>query len=201
MKRRMFHVRRMEENLAYETLSEELENAGIVPSLAELHGGLSGVMCVGGVAAADRWLDQQLEELQQNGETPLGEALHALEHQTWRMLNSPDMSFEPLLPGDDQPLDEQVRALAAWCDGFLSGIGLGGVQITGEGTDADDAVEEIAKDFAEISRAALGPDDEQDLEQAGFALAELKEYVRVSVQLVFEHFGDHGEHAGGETIH
>lgn len=201
MKRLMFHVRRMEENLVYEMLSEELEMAGVLSSAAELHGGLSGVMCIGGVAAADRWIDQQLEEWQQHGESSLGEALQAVEHETWRMLNTPDMSFEPLLPGDEHPLDQQVRALAAWCNGFLSGLGLGGLQLTGDGTDADETVTEIAKDFAEISRAVLGPEDEHDLEQAGFALAELKEYVRVSVQLVFEHFGDHGEQTGGETIH
>lgn len=190
----------MEENFAYETLSEELANAGVVPSLAELHGGLCGVMCVGGVTAADRWLDQQLDEWRQQGETPIGDALHAVEHETWRMLNGTEMTFEPLLPGEEQPLDAQVRALAAWCHGFLSGLGLGGLQLTGGESDAEEAVSEIAKDFAEISRAALGPDEEDDLEQAGFALAELKEYVRVSVQLVFEHFGDDGTSAGG-TIH
>src|SRR5690606_41316247 len=102
----------MEEKLAYETLSEALAEAGVVPTLAELHGGLCGIMCVGGVAAADRWLEQQLEEWQQDGETPIGEALHAVEHETWRMLNDGEMTFEPLLPGDEQPLDAQVRALA-----------------------------------------------------------------------------------------
>lgn len=190
----------MEENFAYETLSEELADAGVVPTLAELHGGLCGIMCVGGVAAANRWLGQQLEEWRQEGETPIGEALHAVEHETWRMLNESDMTFEPLLPGDEQPLDAQVRALAAWCHGFLSGLGLGGLKMTGKGSDAEEAVAEIARDFAEISRAALGPDDEQDLEQAGFALAELKEYVRISVQLVFEHFGNRAEDVSG-TIH
>jgi len=105
----------VEEKLAYETLSEALAEAGVVPTLAELHGGLCGIMCVGGVAAADRWLEQQLEEWQQDGETPIGEALHAVEHETWRMLNDGEMTFEPLLPGDEQPLDAQVRALAAWC--------------------------------------------------------------------------------------
>ncbi len=190
----------MEENFAYETLSEELADAGVVPSLAELHGGLCGIMCIAGVAAANQWLDQQLEEWHQQGGTPIGETLREVEHETWRMLNESDMAFEPLLPGDEQPLDAQVRALAAWCHGFLSGLGLGGLKMTGKGSDAEEAVAEIARDFAEISRAALGPDDEQDLEQAGFALAELKEYVRISVQLVFEHFGNRAEDVSG-TIH
>lgn len=192
----------MEENYAYESLAEELARAGVVPSLAELHGGLTGMMCVAGVGAADRWLDQQLEEWSQAGKTPIGEALHAVELETWRMLNETDMSFEPLLPGDDQPLDAQVRGLASWCQGFLSGLGLGGLTLDDSTSDDTGTVTEIAKDFAEISRAALGPEDEQDLEQAGFALAELKEYVRVSVQILFEQLGDGtADEAGGNTIH
>ena len=192
----------MEDNYAYESLAEELARAGVVPSLAELHGGLTGMMCVAGVGAADRWLDQQLEELRQAGETRIGEALHAVELETWRMLNETNMTFEPLLPGDDQPLDAQVRGLASWCQGFLSGLGLGGLTLDGS-TGDDGTLAEITKDFAEISRAALGPEDEQDLEQAGFALAELKEYVRVSVQILFEQLGEGAaaDDAGGNTIH
>jgi len=190
----------MEQNYGYESLSEELARAGVVPSLAELHGGLTGMMCIAGVAAADRWLDQQLEEWSQSGETPLGRALHAVELDTWRMLNDTDMSFEPLLPSDEQPLDAQVRGLASWCQGFLSGLGLGGLTLDGT-TSGEDTVAEIAKDFAEISRAALGPEDEREPEQAGFALAELKEYVRVSVQILFEHFGERSDEAGRNTLH
>lgn len=190
----------MDVNYGYESLSEELARAGVVPSLAELHGGLTGMMCIAGVAAADRWLDQQLEEWSQSGQTRIGEALHAVELDTWRMLNETDMSFEPLLPGDEQPLDAQVRGLASWCHGFLSGLGLGGLTLDGSTSD-EGTVAEIAKDFAEISRAALGPEDEQEPEQTGFALAELKEYVRVSVQILFEQLGERSDDAGRNTFH
>lgn len=193
----------MAQNFAYDALAEELANAGVVPSLAELHGGLCGVMCAGGVAAADRWLDQQLDEWRQSPATTIGETLHAVESETWRMLNESSMTFEPLLPDDDQPLDAQVSALASWCHGFLSGLGMGGLTMDTQSTEegAEGTVAEIAKDFAEISRAALGPEDASDPEQAGFALAELKEYVRVSVQLLFEQLGDGAAEAGDETIH
>ncbi len=186
----------MDENYLYETLAEQLEQAGVVLSLAEVHGGLTGMMCAAGVAAANRWLGQQLEEWNQAGETPVGSALQTVELDTWRMLNEEHMGFEPLVPGDDEPLDTQVRGLALWCHGFLSGLGLGGLTI--EGAEHDETVAEIAQDFAEISRAVLAPEDEQELDEAGFALAELKEYVRVSVQIVFEHLG---ERPDGNTLH
>src|SRR5690606_34601615 len=114
----------MDENYAYESLADELAQAGVVPSLAEVHGGLTGMMCAAGVAAADRWLDQQIEEWRRGGATQVGEALHTVELDTWRMLNEADMTFEPLVPGDEQPLDTQMHGLASWCYGFLSGLGL-----------------------------------------------------------------------------
>ena len=191
----------MENRHAYQSLAEELTDAGVLQSPAELHGGICGVMCVGGVGAADRWLDQCLDEWQPQASGDVGDALRELEHDTWRMLSAAEMAFEPLLPDEDRPLDEQVRALASWCHGFLAGLGFGGLKEPREPSVANEAVAEITKDFSEISRAALADDEADDPRQAGFALAELKEYVRVSVQLVFEHFGSRQLEAGSDSVH
>jgi len=191
----------MENRHAYESLAEELADAGALQSPAELHGGICGVMCVGGVGAADRWLDQCLDEWQPQASGEVSEALRELELDTWRMLSAVEMAFEPLLPDEDQPLDEQVRALASWCHGFLAGLGFGGLKEPRESSDASEAVAEITKDFSEISRATLDDDDVSDPRQAGFAFAELKEYVRVSVQLVFEHFGSRHLEIGSDSVH
>ena len=189
----------MTENTAeYDSLAGALADAGIVTSLPEIHGSICGVMCVGGIAAAERWLDRSLEEWHRNAQTGAFEdALRGLELNTWRMLSDSEMSFEPLLPDEDEPLDIQVRGIATWCHGFLTGLGFGGLQ---EGS-KDDDLDEIARDFAEISRATLSDEDSEDAEQSGFALAELKEYVRVSVQLVFEKFEAERPDAGGDSIH
>ena len=48
---------------------------------------------------------------------------------------------------------------------------------------------EILRDFAEISRAGLSEDEAAGVGQPDFALAEIQEYVRVSVQIVFEELG------------
>jgi uncharacterized protein YgfB (UPF0149 family) len=45
---------------------------------------------------------------------------------------------------------------------------------------------EILADFGEISRAGIDEEYEADRDTADFALAELKEYARVSTQIVFE---------------
>jgi uncharacterized protein YgfB (UPF0149 family) len=178
----------------YESLERHLTDAGVVTSLAELHGGLCGTLCAGGIAATQRWLEDCLDDWHVEDTEDIGATLRGLELDAWRKLSSPDMSFEPLVPSEDQPLDAQVRGLALWCHGFLTGLGFGGFKGKG-GTHRSEAVEEITKDFSEISRAGLEGEDEEDA-AAGFALAELKEYVRVGVQLVFEECG-----AAGDRIH
>ena len=54
---------------------------------------------------------------------------------------------------------------------------------------AGDAFGEILRDFAEISRAGLSDDEAAGHDEPDFALAEIHEYVRVSVQIVFEELG------------
>jgi uncharacterized protein YgfB (UPF0149 family) len=106
------------------------------------------------------------------------------------------LSFEPLLPNDDAPLAEQAQALAAWCQGFLAALGESAPEVARESAPRPAAerdsqevqanLAEILADFAEISRAGVSDDDAADRDQADFALAELKEYTRMSAQIVFE---------------
>ena len=53
----------------------------------------------------------------------------------------------------------------------------------------DGELAEILADFGEISRAGVTAEDGENSDQAEFALAELTEYVRVSVQIVYEELG------------
>ena len=155
-------------------------------AVAELHGGVCGALCAGGPSAAQRWLTDCLEDAELDAAaTPVQDDLEALVHGSAAMLVDRGLEFAPLLPDDDAPLDEQVQALALWCQGFLSGVGTtapNATRDTGEGA----PVSEILRDFAEISRAGLSEDEAKGLGQPDFALAEIQEYVRVSVQIVFE---------------
>jgi uncharacterized protein len=185
----------------YDSLTGALAEAGVISPPSEVHGGICGVMCVGGIAAADQWLARCFEEWQTHGSSEVADALRGLELQTWLMLSGTDMAFEPLLPAEDEPLDVQVEGLALWCHGFLTGLGFGGLEKSDAAANSDTALDEITRDFAEISRAALSEDDAEDAEQSGFALVELKEYVRVSVQLVFERFAAQRPSSSSDSIH
>ncbi|HEY3519257.1 MAG TPA: UPF0149 family protein [Gammaproteobacteria bacterium] len=172
--------------LDYDRLRESLAAAGAVVALAELHGGVCGALCAGGADAARRWLVDSLDDAEV-GAAPAAVAddLEELIGTSSKMLEDDELTFEPLLPSDDAPLAEQVEALAVWCQGVLGGVGStapGSVRSSSEG----DTLAEILRDFAEVSRAGLSEDEEAGQDQPDFALAQIHEYVRVSVQLAFE---------------
>jgi len=196
--------------IEYDALHYSLELAGVVLPLPELHGGICGALCAGGADAALHWLDQTFaDDADAESLAPVRDALHELVDASLRMLDGDSLGFEPLLPNDDAPLPDQVQALAAWCQGFLAALGenapdIAGRRATGErqggleraseartsaerdSQDVNADIPEILADFAEISRAGLTDDDAADRDQADFALTELKEYARMSAQLVFE---------------
>lgn len=177
----------------YEQLRDALAAAGAVVAPAELHGGVCGALCAGGASAARRWLADCLDDERLDAAAAaVADELDELIVTSEKMLDEHDLKFAPLLPSDDAPLEEQVEALAGWSQGFLNGVGsttAAAGRAPGEGT----ALGEILHDFAEISRAGLSEDEAAGRGQPDFALAELHEYVRVSVQIVFEELG--GERA------
>jgi len=173
-------------SLDYDRLRESLAAAGAVVALAELHGGVCGALCAGGPAAARRWLSDSLDDAELGASAAaLSDDLEELISTSSKMLEDDELTFEPLLPSDDSPLAEQVDALAVWCQGFLSGVGSAASAAARSSVEGD-AVGEILRDFAEISRAGLSDDEAEGQVEADFALAQIHEYVRVSVQLAFE---------------
>jgi len=93
-----------------------------------------------------------------------------------RRLDSMDMSFQPLLPADEQPLAQRTQCLAHWCSGFLTGFGAGQGEL-----DSQDA-REAASLLGEIARAVSDSETETEAEEAAYA--ELVEFVRMAVLML-----------------
>jgi yecA family protein len=164
----------MTESLSYRQMQHVTANGAADASVAELHGAMTGLLCADVHSTYEQWLAAVFTE----GEAPLDHAaeapLRTLFATTQQGLASGDLSFEPLLPDDDEPLSERAEALGYWCLGFLYGLG----QTTGPRAWSSEA-EELLKDFADISRleAAEDTDDENDY-------VEIAEFVRVGIQLI-----------------
>src|SRR5215469_4493700 len=146
---------------------------------AEAHGTLAGCLCGASGYRFEDWLREILPEGRAAAEATA--ILQDLYTATATALQQPDMDFELLLPEDEQPIDVRTTALAQWCQGFLYGLGTGAIP---DASKLPGDVGEIVRDFLEITRAAV--DAEQDEESNESAYAELVEFVRVGVQLLFE---------------
>ena len=185
--------------LDYDRLRDSLANVGAVVAVAELHGGVCGALCASDARAAGRWLHDSLDD--QHLAAPTTEVARALDElvdESLRMLGDAELRFEPLLPSDDSPLEERVQALALWCHGFLAGLGATAPGLgSARGADTEQ-LDEILRDFGEISRAGVTEDEVAGQDEADFALAEVHEYVRVGVQLVYEQLASYRAQAAPE---
>jgi len=164
---------------SYTEIQRVLTDERSMTDAAEAHGTLTGCLCA---TVGYRFEDWLLEILPEGRAQPLAAAqLRSLYQETTGALHGSDMEFELLLPEDESSLDTRTVALAQWCQGFLYGLGGSAIQDT-NGLPGD--VGEIVRDFSEITR--VGVDSGQSAESNESAYAELVEFVRVGVQLVFE---------------
>jgi uncharacterized protein YgfB (UPF0149 family) len=169
----------------YDALKDALAGAGVSQESAELHGGLCASLCVGGLPAADAWSDAWLSDGMESDSAR--EIVQELERDSWQSMSGGEFALELVLPDDDSDLPERVAALAAWCHGFVSGLGVAGLTLSDQSEAARNELEEIIGDFGEISRAST---DVEDVVEGGFQLAAIVEFVRAGVQIVFETLTD-----------
>jgi uncharacterized protein YgfB (UPF0149 family) len=139
---------------------------------AEWHGLLCGASA-GGARSPAAVVELLQTELAVATEDALHGALTDIAADAAEELARFDYGFQLLLPDDDRPLGERVQALAAWCQGFLAGLGQGG---GARGLSADAAA--ALDDLAAIGRAYADLEDSEEDERD---YAELVEYVRAAV--------------------
>lgn len=163
----------------YAFLQQLLEREHSLADAAEAHGTLAGCLCAVSAYRLEDWLKEILPEGRAG--SVAATQLTELFRDTATALRDSSMELRLLLPDDEQPIEARTTALAQWCQGFLYGLGAGAIpdptQLPGE-------VGEIVRDFVEITRA--GVDTTQSEESNESAYAELVEFVRVGVQLLFE---------------
>ncbi len=150
---------------------------------AECHGMLCGMLSGPRVFDADLWLDHVSggeREVFASGE-PCA-ALEALMRDTLETMSATDYELTLLLPADEAPIVERAAGFAAWCRGFLSGLGLSGIaDLEALGEDAREFLADLSR-FTSLAMDANG--DEEDER----ALVELTEFTRMGVMLVRAEF-------------
>jgi uncharacterized protein YgfB (UPF0149 family) len=187
----------MSEPLRYDELAEALSHLGFTQDAAEYHGALCGALCVREPAEIDplRLLETAAASSDAGGGA--AQALHRLRGESANAFVDRQMGFAPLLPDDQEELAHRVRALSAWCEGFLFGLS-SGRPLAMKRCSAE--LKEIVHDFTDFTRA--GVSEEEDLELEETAYAELVEYIRVGAQLIYLELHDRApETARASTVH
>jgi uncharacterized protein YgfB (UPF0149 family) len=181
----------------YWHIQRSLAAAHALADAAEAHGTLAGALCALVAYRLEDWLAEILPEGVEYPATDT--ALQRLYDGTVASLSGYSMELELLIPEDDSPIQERARALTSWCTGFLYGLGSNGAadpeRLPGD-------LGEIVRDLTEITRADVDTSDGAEANEA--ALAELVEFVRVGVQLVFDELEPartRFEAATGQVLH
>ena len=141
-----------------------------ISSPSELHGLLTGVVCVTEAPTRDEWLQilstLDVPKLDDSAIAVLSEEAEDIFHA----LSEDELDYLPMLPDDEHSLSERVRALADWCEGVVLGFGLASGQIRAEERELIESLQDVASvEF-----------DESDNDEEGEAsYQELYEFVRL----------------------
>lgn len=164
----------------FDELQRVLTQSHALTDAAEAHGTLVGSLC-SMQCSLDDWLAEILPDGRADELT--AESLRAIFDSTCGALGDGAMSFQPLLPSDEASIGDRTSALGEWCQGFLYGLGAGSGLPEASGLEGEAA--EVVRDMTEITHVDVDPDDDPETNEAAYA--ELVEFVRVGVQLLYEH--------------
>jgi len=167
----------------YDEFERVLREARALPEPAEAHGTLAGALCSSRDYGLLEWIHEILPDDSPDEEALRSSVLQKVYDAMVRTLAGTDADFAPLLPDDGAPLTERADALSLWCQGFLYGLGSGPAA---DPSKVSTEAGEIIRDFTEIT--LVGVEAEEENEENEVAFAEVVEFVRVGVQLLFVEF-------------
>lgn len=163
---------------SYLTIEEALQILQIPLTAGECHGLICGLYCTNSdcdaiLATLYAQSDQEdnNEPLIHTSQNDLKELCQMTAHQ----FADANFGFQLLMPNDEQNLAERSAAIGLWCQGFISGLGEGNINI---GQDFKAELQELIADLTEISKIdsnSLNNDEEDEVN-----FTELVEYVRVA---------------------
>ena len=141
-----------------------------ISSPSELHGLLTGIVCVTQAPTKDEW-SQILNTL--NVPALSEEALESLTDESEDVshaLSDDELDYLPMLPDDSHLLVDRVQALADWCAGVVLGFGLASGHIRGEEQELIEHLQDVA---------AVEFEDSDNDEEGEESYPELYEFVRL----------------------
>jgi uncharacterized protein YgfB (UPF0149 family) len=166
---------------SWEEAADQMFNAGVTVNPSTLHGALVGLLGAGFSPDSEQHFDATVAALEHalsvdfTGDTV--DFISRLSLATLSAILDSDFAFRPLIPEDDDPLEDRLASVSEWARGFLSGFTQGISAREAAGDPVPSLTAEALKDFAAIAQLET---DEPESEDAERHLEELIEYLRVA---------------------
>jgi len=111
----------------YQEVTAALRKINALSEASEAHALLCALFTGGAEVRIEAWMDSLMAEPIEPGDLLAQSALKVLAEMyqlTKAQFLAHDMQLDLLLPNDDEKFYVRIDALAMWCQGFLSGLGL-----------------------------------------------------------------------------
>ena len=168
-----------EEMPSWEEASEALFHAGHTLNPSTLHGAMVGLLGAGFSPQSEQHFTATIAALEKalavefTGE--LVDFIGRLSLSTLSAILDADYTFQPLLPPDDETMEDRLLSISEWTQGFLSGF-TQGITIREAASDPIPTLTaEALKDMAAIAQVDT---DEASSEDAERQLDDIIEYIR-----------------------
>jgi uncharacterized protein YgfB (UPF0149 family) len=165
----------------YDQIEAALGSVGQAASVPAAHGALSGMLSAGGVQAGHAWIQELLSGVDVDASTR--DVLDVLVHASAAQLSAQELNFQPLLPDDGSELGLRARALGEWVQGFLYGLGIGGLDTEG----VSEEIKQALADLEQIGQVDFDVDHADESDEVAFT--EVFEFVRMSAILIKDEIG------------
>lgn len=164
---------------SWDDAADSLFNAGQTLNPSALHGAMAGLLGAGFSPYTEQHFAATVAALEKalaidlTGD--LVDFVSRLSLATLSAIQDADYTFQPLLPSDDNSLEERLMSISEWSRGFLLGFTQGITQREAAGEPIPGMTAEALKDMAAI--AQVDPDG-TDSEEAERQLDDVIDYIR-----------------------
>ncbi len=141
-----------------------------ISSPSELHGLLTGIVCVTEAPTREEWSQilttLNVPELSEDALALLTDEAEDVVHA----LSEDELDYLPMLPDDEHLLQERVQSLSDWCAGVVLGFGLASGHVRGDERELIEHLQDVA---------AVEFEDSDNDEEGESSYEELYEFVRL----------------------
>lgn len=188
----------------FDSVSQALKVFGALGNSSEIHGLLTALFCASAKIRLEGWIASLMSQKSEIKDTDMEgakQALHNLFEKTEESLSDAEFSFHILVPDDSESFETRIEHFAYWCQGFIAGLNLVGVQLK------DQTIPEVQEAIDDLVKFSCLRYDEEEAgnEESEQAYNELIEYARVAILLIYTEreqiIGTQFEVSGNDTVH